>query len=30
MKEAINNIKNTLKIQASKGNKDAEWILKHL
>ena len=30
LKEAIQNIKNTLKIQIKKGNKDAEFLLRHL
>ena len=30
IKEAVRNIDNSLKIQERRGNKDAEWIRKHL
>lgn len=30
IKEAVRNIDNTLRIQEIRGNKDAEWVRKHL
>lgn len=27
---ALNNIRATLQIQVSRGNKDAEWLMRHL
>jgi len=30
VREALNNIKATLKIEASRGNKEAAWVLRHL